>query len=108
MSNQSLAVPELLILDDSSSFFAEASQRLPELHPPSEESPDDRICHLEYPSGDIYDGEVLKEDEITFRHGQGKLVSADGSIYEVCLPSPESPVLILSRRVPGSEILGRG
>jgi hypothetical protein len=81
--NQPLALPELLILDDTSTFFADASMRLQELHPKNEETSDDHICHLEYPSGDIYDGEVLKEDENTFRHGQGKLVTRDGSIYEV-------------------------
>lgn len=43
--------------------------------------------HIEYPNGDIYDGLVLyRDDQATdIPQGFGKMLYADGGIYEVCL-----------------------
>jgi hypothetical protein len=81
--NSSALLPELMILEESSSFASQALQQLPELSPADEAPPDNNIGHIEYPSGDVYDGEVLKEEDVTYRHGNGKLLYANGSVYEV-------------------------
>lgn len=43
--------------------------------------------HIEYPNGDIYDGLVLYRDDqpTDIPQGFGKMLYADGGIYEVCL-----------------------
>jgi hypothetical protein len=44
-----------------------------------------KIHHIEYPNGDIYDGLVLhRDDQATdIPQGFGKMLYADGGIYEV-------------------------
>jgi hypothetical protein len=115
IQNPQTALPELMVLEETSSFLAHALPLLPELSPATEPPPDDGRAHLEYPSGDVYDGEVLKEDDVTYRHGIGKMSYADGSVYEVwscsletqlhhamlicpCLPFPSSSLGLLGSR----------
>lgn len=83
LQSHSTALPELMILEKDSAFSAHALPLLPELSPSDKTPLDESVGHIEYPSGDIYDGEVLKEEDVTYRHGLGKLLYANGSVYEV-------------------------
>lgn len=83
LNKQSLELSELIILDDNSNIAQHSKSLLPELFPQVDDSLNDLNVHIEYPSGDVYDGEILRDGDTMYKHGRGKMTYADGSIYEV-------------------------
>ena len=82
-NNQSLQFPELIILDETANIAQHSKTLLPELLPQDDQSSNDTNVHIEYPAGDVYDGEVLRNENEMYRHGKGKMLYANGSTYEV-------------------------
>lgn len=82
LNNQIEVLPELIVLDETSNIAQHSKSLLPELFPINDQSLNDLNVHIEYPSGDIYDGEILRDGDIMYRHGNGKMRYNNGSIYE--------------------------
>lgn len=99
--NDSFALPQLMILNESCTYFSNTAV-FRQINSARQDLVDDIIGHIDYPNGDIYDGEILKEDDVTYRHGRGKLLSVDGSVYEVTKRNP--PHLLTSWRATGAKI----
>jgi len=76
------AVSSLLFIDEEHSVSGRVYRRLKELYPdpPPVEVPV-IITHIEYPNGDVYDGDLV--DEFSVRHGVGVIrYATDGSTYQ--------------------------
>ena len=92
---------ELLVLDPSSEVATDLLGSLPScLSATLTPTPPESRVTIEYRNGEVYYGEVLRDDAEEpasggdgelIRHGEGKMSYGDGSSYEVMIGSPLPP-----------------
>lgn len=76
------ASSKILPLDDTCDLSQSVMGSVKALYPdPVPDTAPEIKTHLQYPNGDVYDGD-LTQDSLS-RHGRGRMTYADGTIYEV-------------------------